>query len=144
MRYFDLHCDAATELFDKHQSLDKNDLHFDIVKAQNIGAVTQIFAIYRNFDDIYNNFIAEAAKNADVFALCKSRSDLTKARKQNKVCGVLSLEGADPLDGDPANLKDFYQKGIRSLSFTWNTDTAFAGCHITGNGMTPAGYGLLH
>lgn len=63
-------------------------------------------------------------------------------------CGILlHLEGANPLNGDPALLELFFRRGIRSFSFTWNNRNAFAdglGVSDRPSGLTHKGKELLH
>lgn len=33
---------------------------------------------------------------------------------------VLSLEGVEPLEGDPGAFEDWYRRGVRTASLTWN------------------------
>jgi membrane dipeptidase len=40
---------------------------------------------------------------------------------------VLSLEGVEPLDGDPGAFDEWYGRGVRSTSLTWNHANDFAG-----------------
>jgi len=51
---------------------------------------------------------------------------IVAAKKAGKVCGLLSLEGAEPLMGDIALLRVYYRLGMRMLSFAWNYRTPFA------------------
>ena len=57
---------------------------------------------------------------------------------------VLSMEGAEPLDGDPGAFEDWYERGVRSMSLTWNYATEFAGGIDTPEqGLTDAGRALV-
>jgi membrane dipeptidase len=40
---------------------------------------------------------------------------------------VLSLEGVEPLEGDPDAFEDWYRRGVRTASLTWNHANEFAG-----------------
>ena len=40
---------------------------------------------------------------------------------------VLSLEGVEPLEGDPGAFDEWYERGVRSASLTWNHANDFAG-----------------
>jgi membrane dipeptidase len=49
------------------------------------------------------------------------------AAKEKGLCsGLLAIEGAEPLMGDLAVLRNFYKLGVRMISFTWNWRTPFA------------------
>jgi membrane dipeptidase len=40
---------------------------------------------------------------------------------------VLSMEGVEPLEGDPRAFEEWYGRGVRSASLTWNHANEFAG-----------------
>jgi membrane dipeptidase len=40
---------------------------------------------------------------------------------------VLSMEGVEPLDGDPGAFEEWYGRGVRTASLTWNHANEFAG-----------------
>ena len=40
---------------------------------------------------------------------------------------VLSMEGVEPLEGDPGAFDDWYERGVRTASLTWNHANEFAG-----------------
>ncbi|HYA28885.1 MAG TPA: membrane dipeptidase [Acidobacteriota bacterium] len=49
------------------------------------------------------------------FALAKSPTEVSEAKKRGTPCAVLAVEGSDPLEGDPERIKFFYQRGVRVL-----------------------------
>jgi membrane dipeptidase len=40
---------------------------------------------------------------------------------------VLSMEGVEPLEGDPGAFEEWYRRGVRTASLTWNHPNEFAG-----------------
>ena len=40
---------------------------------------------------------------------------------------VLSMEGVEPLEGDPGAFDEWYERGVRTASLTWNHANEFAG-----------------
>jgi len=80
----------------------------------------------------------------DHFALVQSRADLTGTLAQSdKIAAICSLEGADPLKGDPSALAHFYEAGVRVLTLFW-ADNAFGGsCFGSGLGLTAKGRALV-
>jgi len=52
--------------------------------------------------------------------------EILKAKKEGKVCGLLAMEGAEPLMGELAALRVYHRLGLRMLSFAWNYRTPFA------------------
>jgi membrane dipeptidase len=57
---------------------------------------------------------------------------------------VLSMEGVEPLEGDPGAFEEWYERGVRSVGLTWNHANAFAGGIDTPEqGLTPRGRTLV-
>ena len=84
------------------------------------------------------------------FRVLRSRGDLgaylaAHAADANMTAGVLAIEGAHALDGDPANLEVVADLGVRMISMAHFFDTAFGGsAHgIEKGGLTPLGRELL-
>ncbi|MBZ5531208.1 MAG: membrane dipeptidase [Acidobacteriia bacterium] len=71
-----------------------------------------------------------AASSGGKLVVIKSRADLQNflaTRHPGQVAGFLGAEGAQPLEGDLANLDDLYAAGIRMMAPTHFTDTAVGG-----------------
>ena len=57
---------------------------------------------------------------------------------------VLAMEGVEPLEGDPAAFDEWYERGVRSVSLTWNHANEFAGgIHTPEQGLTDRGRALV-
>jgi membrane dipeptidase len=57
---------------------------------------------------------------------------------------VLSLEGVEPLEGDPAAFDQWWERGVRTASLTWNHANDFAGGIQTPTvGLTDRGRALV-
>jgi microsomal dipeptidase-like Zn-dependent dipeptidase len=86
---------------------------------------------------------AEQSKGALV--IVRSRSDLQKflttRAATHAVAGFLGTEGAQPLEGNLANLDELYAAGFRMMAPTHFTDTAIAGsaAGMKKNGLTDLG-----
>jgi membrane dipeptidase len=82
----------------------------------------------------------ERAVEANAGRVCqvRSRADLDDSRLRL----VLSMEGAEPLEGDPGAFEDWYALGVYSVGLTWNHANEFAGGiqtptqGLTGRGRT--------
>jgi membrane dipeptidase len=56
----------------------------------------------------------------------------------------LAIEGAEPLEGDPGAFEEWYDRGVRSMSLTWNHENEFAGGIESPNrGLTAKGRALI-
>jgi len=57
---------------------------------------------------------------------------------------VLSMEGVEPLEGDPGAFDEWYERGVRTASLTWNHANEFAGGIDTPTqGLTDRGRALV-
>jgi membrane dipeptidase len=64
-----------------------------------------------------------AEETAERLCLVEAGADLADPRLRL----ILSMEGVEPLEGDPAAFDDWYERGVRSASLTWNHPNEFAG-----------------
>ena len=75
------------------------------------------------------------------------RACLVRAREQlddPRVRIVLSMEGVEPLEGDPGAFEEWYERGVRSVGLTWNHANDFAGGISTPTqGLTARGRTLV-
>ncbi len=56
--------------------------------------------------------------NSDRFAICKTNEEIERARKENKIALVITMEGVEPLGEDLDLLRVFYQLGLRMVGLT--------------------------
>jgi membrane dipeptidase len=86
-----------------------------------------------------------AGQSKGALVIVRSRSDLqqflTTRASTHAVAGFLGTEGAQPLEGNLANLDELYSAGIRMMAPTHFTDTAIAGsaAGISKGGLTALG-----
>ena len=83
--------------------------------------------------------------------LLRSRADLAKFLRQRQagshvIAALLGTEGAQPLEGNLANLDALYNAGFRMMSPAHFTDTAIGGSAAGANkgGLTPLGREWVH
>ena len=67
-----------------------------------------------------DEFYAEIEQNSDRVMLALTADDIVRAKQQNKMAFVLTMEGAEGLEGDIRVLRVFHRLGLRFLGFTWN------------------------
>ena len=70
-----------------------------------------------------------AGRNADVFSLVGSASDLDKAKKQGKIAVIMGLQNADQFR-EAKDVKAFYEFGLRCAQLTYNSQ------NLIGSGST--------
>ncbi|TCS83027.1 dipeptidase [Tepidibacillus fermentans] len=107
----------------------------------------QVFAIYvsptiksskflvaiQSIDDFYQIVIGQ--KNR--FKLATTYQEIETYLDQDKKVALLSIEGADVLEGDLAKLRTFYRLGVRAMGLTWNQAN-----EVADGIMEPRGAGL--
>jgi membrane dipeptidase len=91
-----------------------------------------------------------AARSGGRLVLVKSKRDLQVFLQRRKlepgiVAGMLAVEGAHALEGDPANVDALFDAGYRMMSFTHFFDNEMAGsAHgVRKGGLTEAGREML-
>ncbi|MCP3764667.1 dipeptidase [Domibacillus sp. A3M-37] len=135
MKIIDAHCDALSKLIRDeglsfHVPNNKMESQFEYMKKVNMAA--QIFAVFVPPGIPSNQRFYTALKMVEKFHSDVVKKDslipILSARDLEKVCaekadirgGILSLEGADALEGNLLYLTILYRLGLRALGFTWN------------------------
>ena len=140
----DTHCDTLMQFLSQPHGMpparslgEKSDRgHIDLPRMIEGGVTCQTFAVYtgrRAFVpeatqvalQMVDKFYSEIEANDGIVAVT-SHDEIVEAKKKGLVCGLLALEGAEPLMGEIALLRVFYRLGVRMLSFAWNYRTPFA------------------
>ena len=123
----DMHFDLPMDLYDKRER--QNVLATDFLedlRAGDIGVAG--VALYledrylpemglrRALDQIARLYLeVDASKD---FAVCRTYQEILRAREQNKIAFLLTMEGVEPLGNDLDLLRVFYELGLRSLCLT--------------------------
>lgn len=147
MNIFDLHCDTIGECYKQGKSLFKNDLHLDIERCMQYDSYIQVFAVwipdeYRNktaveyFDNVSDFFYNELDKNSNYISLFTEN-------KNTPVKAVLSVEGASACAGTIEGLEHLYNKGVRLITLTWNSNNEIGGGAFSKGGITPFGKAFI-
>lgn len=157
MRYkvADFHCDALCKMqLDSDLMFDKED-HLDVTlpRMRQGGVILQTFAIFVS-QQLGKPNIGHILDQIDIF-LHKLVStgvfpittveDLAHALTCGKPGGLLSIEGADGLEGNLYHLRTCFERGVRFLGITWNYENWAADGILEprNGGLTPAGRDLV-
>jgi membrane dipeptidase len=165
---FDGHCDTLIPVRDGDRRLGERvqpqteggvltSQHIDLPRLLKGGVTAQIFACFVRQQFLPSDATNEALRLIDAFygaldenpealLLATRAADVERAKAEGKVAGVLSLEGAEALEGDLAMLRAFYRLGLRALGLTWNFRNQAAdglGEMRTGGGLTEFGVALV-
>lgn len=140
--YFDAHCDTLSRCEKRGQGLRENDGQLDLKRLGGFRRAAQCFAIFhdaaeRPADGLFAVcrrqralFSQEMEANADLAAPCRTGEEIRSANSRGRIAAVLSCEGAELLDCDPARLGWAREAGIRIINLTWNHANALAGSHM--------------
>ena len=144
MRFIDTHCDTMGECIARSEgkvALQNNPGHINMEKLIRGGAMAEFFAIfipthdsgadkgvtlppYDYFQFVYKAYLKELEANKDVLAPACNYDDIMANKAAGKVSSVLTVEDGVPLEGKMERLEEFYQKGVRLISFTWNYENS--------------------
>lgn len=132
MTVIDAHCDVLSKLLvDPTIDFAGNDSRLDVTKdkLRQAGSVLQCFAIWipeslpdsnmglvRTCAEMFHSRIIEQAGMAAV----RTSGDLQAAVQAGRPGALLTLEGADALNGRVDHVRELYRLGVRMLGLTWN------------------------
>lgn len=152
MNYFDLHCDTISECCKTNQALASNQLQLSIEKGNGIEKWIQTYAIwiddgldyieaYEEFNRVYTYFIKEINENEDKICFCTCSDEIERTLSLGKRAALLSIEGSRALGKDIEKLQEFYNKGVRMMTLTWNDRSPVGdGCMVeNAGGLTDFG-----
>lgn len=142
MKYFDLHCDTISVCSNNKVSLFRNSLQLSIERGAEIADWVQVYAIwmddelndeaaYSYFNKVYHDFLTEMKQGEKEIAFCTSSKEAEQNLERKKRVAYLSIEGSRALGGKLERVKEFYDKGVRLMTLTWNGRAAVAdGCML--------------
>lgn len=151
----DFHCDALSKMlldpkldFARDQRLDVN-----LRRLEEGGVMLQCFAIFLS-ERLGPPKMEHVLAQLDIFqsavkslgvAQVSTAEDLEALEQSGGTGGLLSLEGADGLEGNLHYLRLCYERGVRFLGLTWNyANWAADGImEPRGGGFTPQGVELV-
>jgi len=154
----DAHCDTLGRVLEGQRRLGERSTigQFDLPRAREGGLTVELMATFFNdpragtgtrqtlqFIDV---FYQELEAYSDLAMQVKSVADIHAAKQSRKIGLMLSMEGAEGLEGDMRMLRCFYRLGLRCLGLTWNrrneaADGMSESC--TGGGLTRFGRDLV-
>jgi membrane dipeptidase len=150
----DLHFDLPMDLYEKRDR--KNVLETEFLPELDAGKIG-VLAVAIYIEDRYlpetglrvaldqiARLYAET-EQSERFAICKTYSEIRKARETDRIALLITMEGAEPLGTDLDLLRVFYELGVRSIGLTHARSNAaghggsFAASGSSQNGLTSFG-----
>ena len=115
--------------------------HTDIARLKAGGITGEFFAIYvsgstmttggamRRAMDMIDATNREVERNPSVLSSCTTAAEIRRAKKQNKICILMGIEGGYVIEDSLYALRDFYRLGVRYMTLTHNVATNWADAH---------------
>lgn len=151
MNYFDLHCDTITECYNTAQNLAQNKLQLNLKDGKALEKWVQTYAIwlddaktdeqaYEYFNQVHDYLMGQI-ENESTLAFATTFDQIKEGLNQNKRVVLLSIENSLPVGKHLERVQDFYNKGVRMMTLTWNgRNTVGDGCMLEdAGGLTPFG-----
>lgn len=143
----DMHCDTICELW-KHpeQSLLENHLAIDVNKLRKGDSLLQNFALfvynsegtdpYEVCMSLYDCFQKQMELAAGEIRQVTTVGEMERNRKEGFLSALLTIEEGAVCRGKTDILQEFYDKGVRMMTLTWNfeNELGFPNCIIDRKG----------
>ena len=159
MKIIDMHCDTISRIYKNPSSaLRQNDFQLDLKKLNLSGYMLQNFAMFVDLEEedcAYDTcmkqisiFQSEMAKNEDLIVPVTTYAEIIENEKQGKMSALMTIEEGQVCNGELKKLKEFYELGVRMMTFTWNykNNLGSPGEPVHGTakgGLTNLGIGFL-
>src|SRR5215203_1078175 len=120
---------------------DGDPFHTDLARLKASGITGEFFSIYvggnrmethdamRRAMEMIDSTYREAEKHPGELTMCTTADDIRRAKKANKVCALMGLEGGYAIENSLFALRDFYRLGIRYMTLTHNVSLDWADAH---------------
>ena len=143
MSFIDLHCDTFDIIARSGGTVGLRDGNcaINLEKMRQANAMVQFFAMYirchsrleaagmtlppyEYFYWAYEHYQKELEANGDLIAPALCYGDILDNREKGLISSVLSIEDSVSLEGDIRRVDEFYEKGVRMMSLTWNWENS--------------------
>ncbi|MEO6334636.1 MAG: dipeptidase [Pyrinomonadaceae bacterium] len=145
--------DLATGSVGKFHN-DGDPFHSDLARLKTSGITGEFFSIYvggnrmethdsmRRAMEMIDATYREAEKHPGQLSMCTTAGEIRQAKKANKVCVLMGIEGGYAIENSLYALRDFYRLGIRYMTLTHNVSHDWADAHrgeVKNNGLSGFG-----
>jgi membrane dipeptidase len=154
----DTHCDTLGRVMEGQRRLGERSTlgQFDLPRAVDGGLTAEVMATFFNTNrpgtgsrqtlQFVDTFYEELDAYSDLAMLAVCADGILRAKELGKIALILSMEGAEGLEGDLSVLRVCYRLGLRVLGIAWNRRNEAAdgiGEIQTGSGLTRFGMDLV-
>ena len=136
MLRFDLHCDTVTML-KKGETIEESHCKVSLENLKGSDTLVQCFAAFiptgyfpapvrkglvkKQFERIYENYRRMLEQHPQELRPVLCAGDIRLCREEGKIGALLTLEDGGIMGDEITNVEDFYQKGVRLVTLTWNS-----------------------
>jgi membrane dipeptidase len=132
--------DLATDSLGKFHK-DGDPFHTDLNRFKQSGITGEFFSIYvsgsslktggamRRAMDLIDATNREVEKHPNALMTCTTAVEIRRAKKQDKVCALMGIEGGYVIENSLFALRNFYRLGIRYMTLTHNVSHDWADAH---------------
>ena len=132
---FDIHSDIACEVVRRHYYGETQVLNKIFYPALKIGGVDALWistpAHITHYPSYRGNYLEAGMRMMDTmlteieecsnhFQLATCAEEIKQAKNNQKIAMLLGFEGAEPIENELGNLRNFYRLGLREIQLTWN------------------------
>lgn len=133
---------------------DGDPFHTDIARLKAGGITGEFFSIYvggnslktggamRRAMDLIDATYREVERNPSDLTMCTTAAEIRQAKKQNKICALMGLEGGYMIENSLYALRIFHRLGARYMTLTHNVSHDWADAHrgeVKNNGLSDFG-----
>ena len=128
--------------------------HTDLARMKASGVTGEFLSIYVGGDtwqagrameramDMIDASYREVEKHPAQLMMCTTADEIRRAKKQNKTCLLMGIEGGYAIENSLQALRNFYRLGIRYMTLTHNVSHGWADAHageVKNNGLSEFG-----
>ena len=129
--------DLATSSVGKYHN-DGDPYHTDLNRFKQSGITGEFFSIYvsgtyaqtggaaRRALDLIDATYRQVEKYPDQLMSCTTSEEIKRAKKLNKLCVLMGIEGGHAIEDSLYALRDFYRLGVRYMTLTHNNTNNWA------------------
>jgi membrane dipeptidase len=92
--------------------------------------------------DLIDATYREVERHPNQLTMCTTAEEIRRAKKQNKICALMGIEGGYVIENSLYALRNFYRLGVRYMTLTHNVSHDWADAHrgeVKNNGLSEYG-----
>jgi len=135
MKFFDLHCDTATKIYDKKVAFESRKLHINAQKMTDFNQISQVFAVF--FNDIKQktglNYFYKVMENF-----------IGQIKNIENLIPIFSVEGGGQmLENNLDNMEVLNRFNIKIFGLVWNGENFLATGALKDNSKGLTNFGIV-